>query len=74
MPKRIAPVGAALACFGLAGTGLSARPATTPASAPQQPQATKVTVCHKGRVTIRIAPSAVAAHKAHGDQLGPCKA
>jgi len=74
MTKRIAPIGAALACAALAGTGLAARPATTPASAAQQPQAAKVTVCHKGRVTIRIAPSAVAAHKAHGDQPGPCKA
>lgn len=32
----------------------------------------KVTLCHKGKQTIHVAPSAVAAHLAHGDTLGPC--
>ncbi|MGV3641208.1 MAG: HYR domain-containing protein [Adhaeribacter sp.] len=31
----------------------------------------KVSICHKGQ-QICVAPSAVAAHLAHGDQIGPC--
>ena len=30
------------------------------------------TICHKDAVTIRVSASAMRAHKAHGDQLGPC--
>lgn len=33
---------------------------------------TKVTICHKGKNTISVAESAVSAHLAHGDTLGPC--
>jgi hypothetical protein len=33
---------------------------------------TKVTICHKGKVTITIAQSALAAHLAHGDKIGSC--
>ena len=32
----------------------------------------KVTVCHKGRVTIKVGAPAVKAHQRHGDTLGPC--
>jgi hypothetical protein len=32
----------------------------------------KVTLCHKGNVTIRVGFPAVRAHLRHGDQLGPC--
>ena len=32
----------------------------------------KIDICHKGRVTITVAPSAVVHHLAHGDTLGPC--
>ena len=32
----------------------------------------KVTLCHKGKKTIRVAPAAVSAHLAHGDTLGAC--
>ncbi len=32
----------------------------------------KVTLCHKGRVTIRVGAPAVKAHLRHGDTLGPC--
>lgn len=38
----------------------------------------KVTLCHKSpknpSQTITVAQSAVAAHQAHGDTLGPCPA
>jgi hypothetical protein len=40
----------------------------------QYNNASKVTVCHKGKVTIRIAAAAVPAHKAHGDAVGACTA
>ena len=32
----------------------------------------KVTICHKGKKTIRIQASAVPGHLAHGDTLGAC--
>jgi hypothetical protein len=32
----------------------------------------KVTICHKGKVTITIAKAAWPAHKAHNDTEGPC--
>jgi len=32
----------------------------------------KVTLCHKGKVTIRVGAPAVRAHLRHGDTLGPC--
>lgn len=32
----------------------------------------KVTLCHKGKVTIRVGAPAVKAHLRHGDTLGPC--
>jgi hypothetical protein len=32
-----------------------------------------VTICHKGQ-TLTVAEPAVAAHKAHGDTVGPCPA
>ena len=32
----------------------------------------KVTLCHKGHVTIRVGLPAVKAHLRHGDTLGPC--
>ena len=34
----------------------------------------KVTLCHKGKVTITVAEPAVKAHLKHGDKLGPCPA
>jgi len=33
----------------------------------------KVTLCHKGKVTITVSANAVPAHLAHGDTLGPCE-
>jgi hypothetical protein len=32
----------------------------------------KVTLCHKGKVTITVGAPAVKAHLRHGDRLGPC--
>ena len=32
----------------------------------------KILVCHKGKKTISISPSAWPAHEAHGDSCGPC--
>ena len=35
----------------------------------------KVTICHKGHVTIRVAMVAwLRAHERHGDSMGPCSA
>ena len=34
----------------------------------------RVTLCHKGKVTLTVAESAAAAHYAHGDTPGPCPA
>jgi hypothetical protein len=31
-----------------------------------------VKVCHKGKKTLRVSASAVAAHLGHGDTLGKC--
>jgi len=33
----------------------------------------KVTLCHKGKNTIRVGEPAVAAHQSHEDSLGPCQ-
>lgn len=33
----------------------------------------KVTICHKGRVTIEVDKSALNTHLAHGDTLGACE-
>lgn len=61
-------VAAALAGIGFAFSGISA----------QQYQYGKVTMCHKTHskknpyVTIVVSKNAVAAHKKHGDTLGPC--
>ena len=34
----------------------------------------KATVCHKGKVTIRVSTRALPAHEAHGDTAGACAA
>ena len=40
---------------------------------PDHASAGKVTLCHKGKVTLSISANAVAAHQArHGDTLGAC--
>ena len=47
---------------------LGAAKADSPAAAPSG----KVTICHKGHVTITIAREALDAHLAHGDTIGGC--
>ncbi len=80
--------GAVLAFGVLGGTGLaggSAKPEkpgkpaktqdTTGQSQTEPSQATagKVTICHKGKVTLRISVNALAVHqKRHDDTLGAC--
>jgi hypothetical protein len=43
-----------------------------PAAAQYQYGKTKVTLCHKGKVTITVGAPAVKAHLRHGDKLGHC--
>lgn len=38
----------------------------------QYQYAHKVTICHKGKHTIRVSESAWPAHQRHGDTSGPC--
>jgi hypothetical protein len=58
----------ALSLTVVAGVGF----AKSSASAGQYQYGKKVTICHKGKVTIRISRSALPAHMAHKDTLGPC--
>jgi thiol:disulfide interchange protein len=60
----------ALSLTVVAGVGF----AKSSASAGQYQYGKKVTICHKGKVTIRISRSALPAHMAHKDTLGPCSA
>lgn len=48
-------------------SALEARSIGSPVGPPK-----RIIICHKGRHTIRVAQSAVPAHLAHGDTLGPC--
>lgn len=41
-------------------------------SAVQYQYGHKVTICHKGKVTIKVAKAAVPAHVKHGDTVGTC--
>jgi hypothetical protein len=68
-------LGTVLAFAAIGGTGLAgglAKPAKSQYGPGQYQYGKKVTVCHKGKVTIRISINAWKAHKAHGDSLGPC--
>lgn len=74
----IVAVGAVLVFAVIGGTGLAgglAKPGKAQ-YAPGQYQSSekKVTVCHKGKVTIRISVNALPAHLAHGDSIGLCPA
>ena len=64
---------AAVGGTGLAG-GLAKPGKAQYAPGQYQYSAKKVTVCHKGKVTIRISVNALPAHKAHGDSMGLCPA
>ena len=63
---------AVLVAFGALGGVGSAK--SKPPAAQGQYGKTKVTVCHKGKKTIKIALAAWPAHKRHGDALGQCTA
>jgi hypothetical protein len=74
----VVALGAVVAFAAIGGTGLAGSLAKPGKSqyAPGQYQYSekKVTVCHKGKVTIRISVNALPAHKQHGDTLGLCPA
>lgn len=53
-------------------TGAEETAASDDSEAGQGKGQKKVTICHKGKVTITIAVPALSAHLAHGDSLGPC--
>ena len=63
--------GIALAALLVLSLGATAGAKPGPKPGKGQP---KVTLCHKGHVTIRVGLPAVKAHLRHGDTLGPCGA
>jgi hypothetical protein len=71
-------IGAALMFVAIGGVGIAAvasKPErtriSTETTASQSPA--KVTICHKGKVTLSVSANAVAAHRTHhGDTLGAC--
>jgi hypothetical protein len=78
MGATVLIVGAAIAAFAaVGGTGLAgefANPGNAQYGAGGQYHG-KVTICHKGHVTIRVAMVAwLRAHERHGDTMGPCSA
>lgn len=74
----IVALGAVVVFAAIGGTGLAgglAKPGKAQYAPGQyQYSAKKVTVCHKGKVTIRISVNALPAHRAHGDSMGLCPA
>lgn len=64
----VAAVAAASAFASLGGVGL----AQNAIGLHQYQYGKKVTICHKGKATIRISSRAWLAHKRHGDLLGEC--
>ena len=71
-------LGAVVAFAAIGGTGLAgglAKPAKPQSGLGQYQYGAKVTICHKGKVTIRISINALKAHqRRHGDTMGPCAA
>ena len=68
-------LGAVVAFAMIGGTGLAGglkKPAKAQYAPGQYKNAGKVTLCHKGKVTIRVGAPAVKAHTAHGDTVGAC--
>jgi hypothetical protein len=67
---------------GAALAGVVTKPSTTHAGETQtsttaqtSASAGKVTICHKGKVTLSVSVNALAAHqRRHGDSLGACSA
>lgn len=74
----VVALGAVIAFAAIGGTGLAgslAKPGKSQYAPGQYGQSEKkVTVCHKGKVTIRISVNALPAHKQHGDTTGLCPA
>jgi hypothetical protein len=62
-------IGMLLAFAALGGVGLAQ---TNGGPGGKQYGKNKVTLCHKGKRTIRVAQPAVKAHLKHGDTLGTC--
>jgi len=63
---------AVAAVAALGGVGFAGG-ATKPSTAQYQyGSSAKVTLCHKGKVTIRVSVNARPAHRAHGDVEGAC--
>ena len=70
----VAVVVASLVAFGsLGGVGLDQRAAAL-AEYQYGKDGKKVTICHKGKRTIRVSVRAWPAHKRHGDVEGACAA
>ena len=71
----VVALGAVVAFAMIGGTGLAGglkKPAKAQYAPGQYKNAGKVTLCHKGKVTIRVGAPAVKAHTAHGDTVGAC--
>lgn len=69
--------GAVVAFAAIGGTGFAGsvvKPSKAQYGPGQYQNPGKVTVCHKGKVTIRISMRALPAHQAHGDAVGSCAA
>jgi hypothetical protein len=68
----------ALSALVVAGVVLAAAGVLAPAEAGPGPGKgkgrEKITLCHKGKVTIRVGAPALKAHLRHGDRLGACSA
>ena len=81
-PKRLGmtvavALGAVVAFAAVGGTGFAgslAKPSKTQYAPGQYVNPGKVTICHKGKVTIRVSMRALPAHEAHGDDVGSCAA
>jgi hypothetical protein len=57
----------------IASSGPTKGPNAAPPNLPAAPSNVgKVTICHKGKVTITISRNALDAHLAHGDSIGAC--
>ena len=67
--SAVAVAGVAITAFALLGGAGLAQSAIGLA---QYQYGKKVTICHKGKKTVRVSVRAWPAHKRHGDTEGPC--
>ena len=74
----VVALAAVLAFAAVGGTGLAgglAKPGKAQYAPGQYKNSDKkATICHKGKVTIRVSINALPAHKQHGDDVGMCPA